>query len=191
MKISSIFLLVVVFVTCAVKAGEAAFVKYKDKDGKEYYVNTDYTKVPDQYLDQVRDQLQEIKEKAMPAANITPDTPGKNKQNLLSWTGNPSTFVTGSVQIFVSSNCQDCQRLETLLQVNQIKYMRYDVEYSSMGKEFYKTMGSTQLPITRIGDKLIQGNNINAVKNVLQKMAQAAQGPNQPAPTQTSGVKPD
>lgn len=47
----------IIFVTTP---SDAAFVNYTDSTGKIHYVNTDYSKVPDQYLNQVADQLKKI-----------------------------------------------------------------------------------------------------------------------------------
>jgi glutaredoxin len=52
---------------------DAAFVNYTDSSGKIHYVNTDYAKVPNQYLNQVADQLKKIeadKAKTLPAIPI-------------------------------------------------------------------------------------------------------------------------
>jgi hypothetical protein len=44
----------------------AAFVQYKDDNGKVHYVNTQYSKVPDRYKSQVEEQLKKIQQQNTP-----------------------------------------------------------------------------------------------------------------------------
>jgi len=146
--------------------GEAAFINYTDVNGKIHYVNTEYGKVPDRYLSQVQDQLDKIKATPIPTAMTDPSQFSQNPQ-LNTFTYLNPNVNQSPVEVYVKADCKDCERLETLLQANQIKYMRYDVEYTSMGKELYRTMGNTALPITRIKGQIIPGSNINAIKSAL------------------------
>ncbi len=165
MKLRFVFSGIIISMITTISMGEAAFVKYIDRSGKEHYVNTDYTKVPAEYQDQVRDQLNDATKNpadSIPNASnqiinaVPPKITDLPKPNLQ------------KVEVFIAANCKDCERLETLLKANKIEYMHYDVESTSMGKDFYSTMQNETLPITRIGDRLIRGNDISTIKNVLE-----------------------
>lgn len=223
----------------------AAFVHYRDTAGKIHYINTDYAKVPDQYLSQVQDQLKKIEESkpkpvlAIPMSNVpvnidpmplitttpitkenrltrltnavdalqtnnlipasvninsgiinyvdnaqqnhpvTAETLGsvpeeflpqidaqiENLERLATQIAEQKTLWPGtSVEVFIKSNCVDCTRLKTLLDIHKIKHLTYDVETSNQGMAFYQEMKDKPLPITRIGSKIIQGTDINSIK---------------------------
>ena len=164
MKQRVILLGLIVCLLSAMSVGEAAFVKYIDRNGKDHYVNTDYTKVPEEYLYQVRNQINATNQSS---SDTTDNSSDQNATIPLPEPDDGEDTSLQAVEVFISANCKDCERLETLLQANKIEYMHYDVGSTSMGQEFYKTMGSTPLPITRIGDKIIRGNDINTIKKVL------------------------
>ena len=153
-------------------AAEANFVRYTDENGKMHYVNTEYNKIPEQYQDQVKGQLQ--------AQNINSAASGTNPLNPYADQNvrNPGANNTPApltaqdrVAIYVKANCKECERLETVLQANQIKYLRYDVNTSIQGQEFYKTAENADLPITTIGSQMIPGNDIGSIKAALQPSA--------------------
>ncbi len=159
-----LFLLCVFYVSF-VTLSEATFVSYTDVKGKKHIVNTDYNKVPDQYLSQVEEQLKKIKNNTSEA--VVPENPLLTNEQQTLPANQQSPTPHPEVEVFIKSNCQDCTRLLTLLDVHQIKFSSYDVENSQVGIDFYKTSGNAELPITRIGPSLIYGNDINAIRNVL------------------------
>ncbi len=167
---------------------DAAFVSYKDTSGKIHYINTEYTKVPDQYLSQVEDQLKKIE--ADKTKNNFINIPDQNINAPIGWMPNniqsqEAENIAKVVEVFYKTDCEECMRLRVRLDANKINYSLYDVENSSPGMEFYKTLPNTQLPITRIGKTIIYGNDINAIKNVLTPEIPVVQNP---PPTQTPTI---
>ncbi len=160
-KLLLLLLLSVSFIT----SGEAAFVNYTDIHGKKHIVNTDYNKVPDQYLSQVEEQLKKI-ENNKPVSVVPENAEQTTQPQNLSTIPTPQNLNT-PVEVFVKSDCQDCTRLLTLLDVHKIKFSVYDVESSPAAIDFYKTLQNAQLPMTRVGGKIIFGNDINAIRNAL------------------------
>ncbi len=179
-----IFLILAVF--SLTRQADAAFVSYKDTSGKMHYINTDYTKVPDQYLSQVEDQLKKIE--ADKAKNNFVNFPGQNT-NIPTPGWIPSDDqdqqpqnTNKIVEVFYKTNCEECMRLRVLLDANNIQYSLYDIENSFPGIEFYKMMQNAALPITRVAGAIIHGNDILAIKNALNLKMPA---PKNPAPEQT------
>ncbi len=165
MRISVIFISFILISCFWCNAALAVFVKYIDRNGKNHYVNIDYNKIPAEYLDQVQDQLQKIEEqKQLKSKDNKP-------QNSVSPAGQQGTKVTPdkntSIDVLVKADCIECSRLEVLLQANKIKYTKHELENSSVGQEFYKKNPDAQFPITKIGKKIIYGNNIYEIKNTL------------------------
>lgn len=165
MKTCFKFFFLFLFFALLIIPSEAAFVSYTDINGKKHIVNTDYNKVPDRYLSQVEEQLKKIKN-STPEAGVPENLPPANEQQTLE-TDQKTPGLNTPVEVFVKTNCQDCARLLALLDVHKIKFSSYDVENSQVGIDFYKTSGNAELPITRIGPSLIYGNDINAIRNVL------------------------
>ncbi len=162
-----------------INSSEAAFVNYTDINGKVHYINTDYSKIPDQYLNQVEEQLQKIEAAKTKSSQINILDPNKqppsttNGEELI----NQDKKTNPLVEVFFKTDCKDCTRLQVLLEANNIKFSLYDVENSNYGIEFYKTQQNGQLPITRIDSKIIYGNDINAVKNALNPQEDVGQNP--------------
>lgn len=64
---------------------------------------------------------------------------------------------TAKAEIFITSWCPYCRKLETFLKQNQIPYTRYDVEADEKGAEIFKQIGGTGVPVTRVGNIVIRG----------------------------------
>lgn len=93
MRSYSIFLFIAFSIIFVPITSEAAFVNYTDTNGKVHYVNTDYSRVPEQYLNQVADQLKKIeaeKIKTLPAASMLNPSPDLTSTNIIS-TATPVT----------------------------------------------------------------------------------------------------
>ncbi len=61
------------------------------------------------------------------------------------------------VEIFVTSWCPYCRKLETFLKKNQIVYTRYDVETDAKGAEIFERLGGSGVPMSRVGKEVIHG----------------------------------
>ncbi|MDP2654132.1 MAG: glutaredoxin domain-containing protein [Candidatus Omnitrophota bacterium] len=145
-------------------AAEAKIVHYFDDDGKIHYVNTDFSKVPDRYLPQVRPQLaDEQPDKVLDApsnnAVLPPEEPAVK-------TKTPGSRGGGEVEFFFDIRCPDCKKVEDLLQSLKIRYARFNVSRHPYGINFYR-QESGDLPIIRAQGKVIHGADMDGIKKFL------------------------
>lgn len=61
------------------------------------------------------------------------------------------------VEIFVTSWCPYCVRLEQWLKQNRVQYIKYDIEKSTAGKEKHEKLGGGGIPVIRIDKQVIRG----------------------------------
>ena len=55
------------------------------------------------------------------------------------------------VEIFVTSWCPYCRKLEAFLKQSQIEYTRYDVEKDEKGARLFEDLGGEGVPLVRVG----------------------------------------
>ncbi len=133
-------------------------VRYTDAHGTVHYVDA-ISKIPPEYRDQ--------KEQTKPLPKInreggirfvdTPDLPAP-----------PRAAGAGkTVEIFVTSWCPYCRQLEASLKANQVTYIRYDIERNPEGERKYRALGGGGIPITKVGDAVIRGNNPQGILRAL------------------------
>jgi len=75
----------------------------------------------------------------------------------------PSDTAPKKVEIFVTSWCGYCKKLEAFLKTNHIDYTRYDVERDEAGAEIFEKIGGEGVPVVRIGKEVIHGYDPDAV----------------------------
>lgn len=151
-----IFLLALAVILASTLRLDATMVRYVDESGKTIYLNTDNSKVPDRYLDQVRSQLnmiqpsigEPLKDSSPTVTLLEPTQPIK-------------------VEVFISLNCPDCRDLEFRLRAHGIKYLRYDVNYHPYGIKFYKEQGQPGVPLAKIGAQIVQGNDYKRILSLV------------------------
>ena len=80
------------------------------------------------------------------------------------------------VEIFVTSWCPYCKKLENFLNKNKIDYTRYDVEDGAKGAEEFDRLGGSGVPLVRIGQDIIEGYDPQEILASLKKAAPAPQG---------------
>ena len=61
------------------------------------------------------------------------------------------------VEIFVTSWCPYCSKLEKFLQKSQIEYTRYDVDADAKARDLFESLGGSGVPMSRVGKKVIHG----------------------------------
>ncbi len=79
----------------------------------------------------------------------------------------PSEAPAKKVEIFVTSWCGYCKRLETFLKENNIEYKRYDVEKDPKGAAIFAQIGGEGVPVSRVGNKVVQGFDPDAILEAL------------------------
>ena len=77
---------------------------------------------------------------------------------LASWLAAVPCFSQSkTVEIFVTSWCPYCMRLESFLKKNDIDYTRYDVERDAKGARIFTELGGEGVPLSRVGKQVIHG----------------------------------
>ena len=79
-----------------------------------------------------------------------------------------SDTQTPKVEIFVTSWCPYCRKLESFLKENQIDYTRYDVEKDAKGAEEFGRLGGEGVPMARVGEEIIHGYDPEGILAALQ-----------------------
>ncbi len=72
-----------------------------------------------------------------------------------------------NVEIFVTSWCGYCKKLEKFLKVHDIPYTKYDIEANPRAAEAYRSMGGTGVPVTRIGTDIVYGYDPDRILELL------------------------
>ena len=68
--------------------------------------------------------------------------------------------------ILVTSWCPVCAELEKYLRQNNITYIRYDIERSTIGYQLYQKLHQISVPVTIIGDEVLVGFKQDAFDEV-------------------------
>jgi glutaredoxin len=71
---------------------------------------------------------------------------------------------THEIQIYVTSWCPYCRKLEAYLQSRNYKYKRYDVELSEIGRRMHRQLGGGGIPVVVIDKTVIRGFNPQAIE---------------------------
>ena len=171
--ISSFSLLVFLNINSLAKA---EMVYYVDEQGKTHYVNTETAKIPEKYLPQIKDQMQQISKDRL---DMEAAEEAKRQESLrnpapipASTPSNNSTTSQASsdklAQVFVSMNCPACDQWVAILVQNKIPFARYDVDYHPYGQEVRAKI-QAEVPFTMIGQEVILGQDIDKVMSLIGK----------------------
>ena len=135
----------------------AEILYYTDDAGRRHYVDS-ADKIPAQYQNQLKG--------AKPLAPIS-----KSKAPIAQLQDRVIDYDKASkkdVEIFVTSWCPYCSKLEAFLRKNNVAFTRYDIEKNPKGKKIYKTLGGSGIPVTRIGGKdVVRGYKPDVLKKKL------------------------
>ena len=133
----------------------AEVVRYTDAQGKIHYVDSE-SKVPPEFRSQLTNA------KPLPKINresgmrfVEPTASASQRQ--------VAAVPAKRVELFVTSWCPYCQQLEAALRASKVTYTRYDIEKSQEGARKYRALGGGGIPITKVGDAVIRGNNPQGV----------------------------
>ena len=129
-----------VLLTAALPA-HAAYLRYKDDAGTIHIVE-DRGEIPEKY----RSRAIEMKQ---------PERSGSKRATARAEAPDPQPRV----EVYVTSWCGACQRLEAFLEKEQIRHTRYDIEKSSFARKRYDKLGASGVPVTKIGTHIISGYN--------------------------------
>lgn len=131
----------------------SGILSYRDNEGQQHPVLPENLKdVPEEYLPQIDAQIAEL-------------------EKLYNKSRDEKPFIEGTpVEIYVKSDCPECEKLKESLTADKIDFIVYDVEKNNEGMAFYKTMNNAALPLTRIGSKILYGNDPYSVKVMLNSL---------------------
>ncbi|MCZ6823511.1 MAG: glutaredoxin family protein [Deltaproteobacteria bacterium] len=73
------------------------------------------------------------------------------------------------VDIYVTSWCGYCRKLESFLKSKSIPYTRHDIEKSSSARQAHLKLGGGGIPVVKVGSDIIRGFSPEAILRSLKK----------------------
>lgn len=108
----------------------------------------------------------------LPAVPL-PDSPGVDggarSQEAVQQAAQP--VPAPAVELFVTSWCGYCRKMESFLIEKGIKFTKHDIEKDPSAAVEYRDLGARGVPVIRIGDNVIHGYNPAAVMRYLESGA--------------------
>ena len=84
------------------------------------------------------------------------------------WAADSAVSGKEPVEVFVTSWCPYCTKLESFLRENDIAYKRYDIEADAEGARIFEAIGAAGVPVSRIhGKTVIPGYDPEAITEAL------------------------
>jgi glutaredoxin len=123
---------------------DADMHRYTDDSGRTHIVDS-LEKIPEKYRKRVK-------------STQTPASPARARP-----------AIAPRVEIFVTSWCGYCRKLESFLKSKKIRYSRYDIEKSSSARKRYEGLGGMGVPVVKIGSDVIRGYSPEAILRALKK----------------------
>lgn len=141
----------------------AEIYRYTDSTGALHFVD-EISKVPKKYRSQLRNakpikDISVIEAGSSPSRRVAEETSAR-KTSAANGTG---------VEIFVTSWCGYCKKMERFLKEHGISYTRYDIEKDENAARIYRELGGSGVPVVRIGSNVVHGYNPDAVMSYLGK----------------------
>lgn len=89
----------------------------------------------------------------------------------------PETVIAnnnGSVVVYTSSNCEDCDHLVKYLKRRDVAHTIYDINESDEAFSHYKKLGGSEFPTTVINGRMLAGFDRDVIKSELSTRASTA-----------------
>lgn len=150
----------VVLLLLAVVVCQAEVYRYTDSKGELHFVD-DISKVPKKFRKQAESAEQQGNVSSMDAATATSSPNARAPQETPKQRGRTPGSV--KVEVFMTSWCGYCKKLERFLNEKGIPYVAYDIEKDSSAASTFKQLGGRGVPVVRIGSHVVQGYNPDAV----------------------------
>ncbi len=93
----------------------------------------------------------------------------KNAQSLSEVGKKKAPQYTGTVDIFVTSGCGYCKKMERFFDTKGIRYTAFDIEKDGKARKQYKELGGRGVPLTRIGSSVVRGYHPDAVLKAIER----------------------
>ncbi|MEE9607900.1 MAG: glutaredoxin domain-containing protein [Myxococcota bacterium] len=140
--------------------------QYLDDAGRLHVVDSIH-KVPDRYRRQAEEPYSRPSSgrgsfnTGINAPLPTPRSPAES---------GPQTVATlARVDVYLTSWCGYCRKLERFLKQHGIAYRRHDIERDERAKRRWKRLGGSGIPLTQVGSRVIQGYDPDAVLAALRR----------------------
>lgn len=72
-----------------------------------------------------------------------------------------------AVVLYATEWCPYCEKARQYFQRSKIAYTEYDVEKSATGYQEYLRISGKGVPVIKVGDRVIQGYNLPAIRRAL------------------------
>jgi glutaredoxin len=72
------------------------------------------------------------------------------------------------VDVFVTSWCPYCSKLESFLKKRGVEYTRWDIENDARGARLFADLGGQGVPVARIGDRVVHGYDPSELESALE-----------------------
>lgn len=147
----------------------AGFYHYTDSNGSVHCVDN-ISSVPEQYRDQLKDaeSLSDVSVVGIPGPSRDEALSAKTPQ-AVDRPAKKTVQYSGPVDIFVTSWCGYCKKMEQFFDANGIRYTAFDIEKDSNAHKQYKELGGRGVPLTRIGSIVVSGYNPDAVLKAIER----------------------
>lgn len=158
---SMVFAILLILMSSAYELKAEVF-QYTDDEGGRHFVD-DLSLVPEKFRKQLGVN------KPLPSINIsTPIAPSyKSPNKSTSSSAQVEKRQIKEVEVFTTSWCSNCRKLEAFFDEKGIVYTKYDIEINKDAKRDYTEIGGHGVPLTRVGNRLISGYNPNAIMKII------------------------
>ncbi len=147
----------------------AGFYHYTDSNGAVHCVD-DISNVPEQYRSQLKnaESLSDVSVVGIPGPSRDEALSAKTPR-AVDQPAKKTVQYSGTADVFVTSWCGYCKKLEQFLDANGIRYAALDIEKDSNAQKQYKELGGHGVPLTRIGSSVVSGYNPDAILKAIER----------------------
>lgn len=145
----------------------AEFYHYTDSNGSAHCVDN-ISSVPEQYRSQLK-KVQTLSEVSASGPGLSRDESSTNEPQAAGRPRKKTAQYSGAVDIFVTSSCEYCKKLERFFESNGICYTAFDIEKDDNARKKYKELGGRGVPLTRIGSLVVSGYNPDAILKAIER----------------------
>lgn len=157
-----LFHIIAVFVLFLSIEAKAEIYRYTDDSGLSHFVD-DVSLVPEKYRIQLKDS------KPLPELNISKPIAQsvESKTKLSQELERKERKQRKEVEVFMTSWCPHCRKLVAALDARNVRYQKYDIEKDVNAKREYEALGRQGVPVSRVGSRVISGNNPDGIMKIL------------------------
>ena len=141
---------------------QAEIYQYTDTKGALHFVD-DISKVPKKYRNQTRNA------KPMRDISVIDSATVPKRHKVEEPQPQSRSYGNANVELYVTSWCGYCKKMERFLKEKGIQYTRYDIEKDENAARICRDLGGSGVPVIRIGSNVVQGYNPDAVMSYLGK----------------------